>query len=67
MAVIHEAELTPTRLDLLGQWVPTRPWANGATDLERIGAYRFDDPAGEVGIETFVLRAGDRLLHVPLN
>jgi hypothetical protein len=36
-------------------------------ELERVGAYRFDDPVGEVGIETHLVRAGERLLHVPLT
>ena len=33
-----------------------------------VGAYRFDDPAGEVGMEAFLLKAGDgSVLHVPLT
>jgi hypothetical protein len=33
-----------------------------------VGAYRFDDPAGEVGIETHLLRTGDgAVLQVPLT
>lgn len=67
VAVIHEAELTPGKYDLLARWLPTRPWAGGATDLERIGAYRFDDPAGEVGMETHLVGAGGRILQVPLT
>jgi hypothetical protein len=35
--------------------------------VELIGAYRFDDPAGAVGIETHVVRTGaGRVLQVPL-
>lgn len=30
-------------------------------------AYRFDDPDGKVGIETFLALAGDQVLHVPLT
>ncbi|WNV73652.1 maltokinase N-terminal cap-like domain-containing protein [Geodermatophilus sp. DSM 44513] len=66
MAIIHRAELRPSKLELLAGWVPGRPWGVAAA-LEQVGAYRFDDPAGEVGVETFVLRAGGVLLHVPLT
>ncbi|TCK23042.1 maltokinase N-terminal cap-like domain-containing protein [Pseudonocardia endophytica] len=67
MAVIYEAELTPGKYDLLAGWLPSKPWAAGATELERVGAYRFDDPAGEVGIETHVVRAGTATLHIPVT
>jgi len=69
MAIIHRATLRPAKLELLAAWVPSRPWGGAAagTELEQLAAYRFDDPAGEVGTETFVLRAGDTLLHVPLT
>ena len=69
MAIIHRAQLRPSKLELLAAWVPGRPWGGAAADaeLEQVAAYRFDDPAGEVGTETFVLRAGDTLLHVPLS
>ncbi len=59
------AELSPTKQELLERWVPARPWGAGA--FRMIGAYRFDDPAGEVGIETHLLQAGDRVLQVPLT
>ncbi|NHC14270.1 CG0192-related protein [Motilibacter deserti] len=69
MALIHKAELHPTKLELLAAWLPTRPWSRGAGNgLERVGAYRFDDPDGEVGIETFLVRGGEGpTLQVPLT
>jgi hypothetical protein len=69
MALLHRATVRPSKLELLAGWVPDRRWGAAAagTELEQLGAYRFDDPAGEVGTETFVLRAGDTLLHVPLT
>ncbi|SNS16718.1 hypothetical protein SAMN06893096_102317 [Geodermatophilus pulveris] len=66
MAIIHRADLRPSKLELLAGWVPGRPWGTPA-GLAQAGAYRFDDPAGEVGVETIVLRAGEALLHVPLT
>jgi len=68
MALIHQATLTPTKIELLSAWLPSRRWAHGTTEVSSLGAYRFDDPAGAVGIETFLLAAGDRtVLHVPLT
>nr|WP_296066671.1 hypothetical protein [uncultured Actinoplanes sp.] len=70
MAIIHEATLTPTKLELLAQWLPGRAWYPGdsAEGVQRVAACRFDDPAGEVGVQTFVVRAGDGpLVHVPMT
>jgi hypothetical protein len=66
MALIHRATIRPTKAELLADWVPTQPW--GEPELELVGAYRFDDPDGQVGIETHVMSAADgNLLHAPLT
>jgi Maltokinase N-terminal cap domain len=68
MALVHKATLVPSKLELLGAWLPSRPWFVGNGELERAGSYRFDDPAGEVGIECIIVRAGTGpWLHVPLT
>jgi hypothetical protein len=68
MALIHKATMNPPKVQLLTDWLPSRPWVTGEADIEQVGAYRFDDPAGEVGIEAILLQAGDRsVLHVPLT
>lgn len=69
VAVVHRAELRPTKLELLAGWLPGRRWCHGvAAGIERVAAYRFDDPAGAVGIETLLVRAGDGPVHqVPLT
>jgi Maltokinase N-terminal cap domain len=70
VALVYRAELHPTKLELLGSWLPTRPWYRGsaAAELELVASYRFDDPAGAVGIETLLVRAGDGpLLQAPLT
>jgi hypothetical protein len=51
MAIIYKATLNPSKLNLLNAWMPSRPWFTGVADAQRVGAYRFDDPAGEVGLE----------------
>lgn len=70
MAIVHQAQLAPSKLELLNVWLPTRPWYSGSTtpELQRVSAYRFDDPAGEVGIETLLVQApGGPLFQVPLT
>lgn len=69
MALIYKAQLTPTKVELLSAWVPSQPWWSGDTlGLEVVGAYRFDDPGGEVGIETHLLKAEDgAIVQVPLT
>ncbi len=68
MALLHAASLVPTKLEALTAWLPAQPWAAGLTgDLELLGAYRFDDPDGEVGLETHLVRGGDVVLQVPLS
>lgn len=67
MAVIHQATLSPTKFDLLASWIGRQPWAGSGGELERLGTYRFDDPAGEVGVEGFLLRRGAETLHVVLT
>lgn len=69
MAILHPATITPTKAELVAAWIGGQVWApENATPFELVGAYRFDDPAGEVGIEAHVLRTSSgRLLHVPLT
>src|SRR5688500_7529300 len=69
MALLHKAQIIPGKAELLARWLPTRSWYSGpAVAPERVAAARFDDPAGEVGIETMILRVVDGpLLHVPLT
>jgi hypothetical protein len=70
MAIIHKATIEPTKLELLEAWLPTRSWypVASAAGLRRVGAARFDDPAGEVGVEIFLVQAGDGpLTQVPMT
>ncbi|WP_104089069.1 hypothetical protein [Arthrobacter sp. GMC3] len=68
MAIVYAAELRPSKMELLAQWLPQQLWFHGGgSPLVRLGSFRFDDPAGEVGIETQLVGAGDRVYHVPLT
>jgi hypothetical protein len=70
MALLHQATLNPGKLALLAPWLPGKRWSRvppGAT-LEYVTSCRFDDPAGAVGIEAMLVRAGDGPIHhVPLT
>ncbi|WBB90709.1 hypothetical protein [Verrucosispora sp. WMMC514] len=68
MALLHRADIRPTKLELLAAWLPGRGWYVGRAEVARVAAYRFDDPAGQVGIETLLVRGGDGPVHqVPLT
>ncbi len=67
MALIYDAELSPSKSEMLQDWIPEQRWISDASDLRILGTYRFDDPAGDVGIETFLLTSADRVLQVPVT
>lgn len=63
------ATLTPHFRDFLPDWVARQPWfrGDGRPSLRMIGAFRFEDPAGEVGIETHLLTDGAVLYQLPMT
>lgn len=66
MAILHRATLEPGKAALVGAWLDAQDGAaDGPTEL--LAAYRFDDPAGEVGVEAFLVRRGEAVLHVPVT
>lgn len=69
MALLYSAQLRPTKFELLARWLPTQEWFAHDADIElgRVGAFRFDDPAGEVGVEVLLVQAGDEVLQAPLT
>jgi hypothetical protein len=68
MALFHRATISPTKAELIAGWVHTQPWGPATnTPIDMIGAYRFDDPDGKVGMETHLVNADGTLLHVPLT
>lgn len=69
MAHLYRTTLSPTKLQLLAAWLPSQPWFGGDPEtLHQVGSFRFDDPDGEVGIETILLTAGgDTVYQVPLT
>ena len=59
MAIIHKASISPTKTELLERIL------GGAVTV--LGSYRFDDPAGEVGVEAFIVRSGARNRQIVLT
>ena len=59
MAVLHPATIAPTKTEVLIGWL--------GRGTEVVGSYRYDDPAGEVGVEAFVVRRRRALLHAVLT
>ncbi|MDH6219823.1 maltokinase N-terminal cap-like domain-containing protein [Streptomyces pseudovenezuelae] len=58
MAVIHRTTMTPTKLELLNDWLPKQSWYVGdgpTAELVKAGGFRLDDPEGAVGIEFMVV------------
>ena len=70
MALLHQSEIRPSKLELLDGWAPSQPWFVGDRDrgLSQVGAFRFDDPEGEVGVETLLVRVAEGpILQVPVT
>jgi hypothetical protein len=70
VAKVHPgATLTPHFRDFLPAWVARQPWyaGVGVPALAPAGYFRFEDPAGAVGIETHLVSDGPRLYQVPLT
>ncbi|MGA8246452.1 MAG: hypothetical protein WB797_06065 [Nocardioides sp.] len=68
MALLHKATLDPTKRALMTAWLATRPWADGFDPVRTIASYRFDDPAGEVGLEgALLVDDAGAVAHVPLS
>lgn len=58
MAFIHHTTMTPTKLELLTEWLPKQNWYLGdanTPELSKAGGFRLDDPEGAVGIEFMVV------------
>ncbi len=65
MAIIHRATISPTKLELVEDWVGGD--LAGSLELQQVGSYRFDDPDCEVGIEALLLTRGGSVRQVVLT
>lgn len=57
MATIHDARLSPTKVQLIRRWIGAQRWYTGTARprLRILDSWRLDDPRGEVGIETIAV------------
>ncbi len=56
--VYRDATIVPSKTELVTDWMPHQRWYAGkghTPQLVRVGGFRFEDPAGEVGIEVLLL------------
>jgi Maltokinase N-terminal cap domain len=70
MAKVHPgATLTPHFRDFLPPWIARQPWyiGSGIPQLRPVGYFRFEDPAGQVGIETHLVTADSVLYQIPMT
>jgi len=68
MALYHRATLTPTKHEVVVGWIPTQSWGPSAdAAIEVVGAFRFDDPNGRVGMEAHIVTDGETWFFVPLT
>lgn len=66
MAVVYNATLAPGKPQFLEAWLDRQSWG-GSGEIEILGSYRFDDPEGRVGVESFVVRRAGTVLHIPVT
>ncbi|GAB18502.1 hypothetical protein GOEFS_055_00150 [Gordonia effusa NBRC 100432] len=72
MATVHpEAVISPRKSELIAEWLPRQSWYRGPADqrFKRVGSYRFDDPEGEVGMETILTRGqiDGQIYQIPMT
>jgi hypothetical protein len=69
MALLYDAQLNPGKLEAISAWLPRQSWSSvrSGSEAERASSFRFDDPAGEVGIEVHLVNVDGVLIQVPLS
>jgi hypothetical protein len=69
MGIVHrQASMSASKQELVEAWLPSREWAQGRSISAKVAEYRFDDPAGEVGVETILWTCDDgTVLQTPLT
>ncbi|WP_426997258.1 maltokinase N-terminal cap-like domain-containing protein [Pseudarthrobacter sp. N5] len=57
------------KLQLIEQYLPQQPWFTRDDSVQPglLGAYRLDDPDGEVGLETHLVCHGGNIYQIPLS
>ena len=66
MAIVYRAELRPSKIELITTWLDSQSWG-GSDEVTALGAYRYDDPDGAVGVEGHLVSRDGIMLHLPLT
>src|SRR6201996_693600 len=70
MATVPNTTWNPTKRERLPAWHPAQPWCRAGErepELTKVGGFRLDDPAGEVGIEFMLVASGPDVFQVPMT
>ena len=71
MATVHPgATISPTKLEIVQGWLGDQDWFDGDAASVKAGtrfSYRFDDPAGEVGVESVLATLDGKVFQLPLT
>lgn len=69
MSDIFKTTLEPSKEEIVAAWLPKQDWWGAdASKTQIVTGYRFDDPAGEVGIQGLIVSGGDAsVYHVPVT
>lgn len=70
MAILHRATLSPSKLEVLSAHLQTMPQGQDidVANVRLVDAYRFDDPAGSVGLECHLIDDGaSNIVHIPVT
>jgi hypothetical protein len=71
VAFVHRgATLRPTKPEIVRQWLAGADWFDGEPETDSAApplSYRFDDPAGKVGIEALLVPYAGRYIQLPLT
>ncbi|MFT3661024.1 MAG: hypothetical protein QM809_06395 [Gordonia sp. (in: high G+C Gram-positive bacteria)] len=71
MGIVYpQAQLSPAKIEIVREWLSRRSWFDldpeTVVTRRRFG-YRFDDPAGAVGVESVLVETGDAVFQVPMT
>lgn len=69
VSTVHAgATLEPKKLEIISRWIHKQPWFRGhANDLRIVGNFRFEDPDGEVGLDSILVESEGDVYYVPLT
>ncbi|NLE98342.1 MAG: hypothetical protein GX596_10220 [Propionibacterium sp.] len=63
-----DAAMKPTKLEVVAGWLELQPWFRGSVrQLRVVGNFRFEDPAGEVGMDSMLIESRGDVYYIPVT